>query len=511
MNTHTATAKSPMAISSSTLPPEVELNPIRLRRINPSFSPVKTPKPVAVPARRASSSFGEVNIVSPDPVLPTATLEFKEFSFVGPGGDIAERYAGKYLKAFQDYLVDNFGCCYIEWSGPFLILGFESHIPAEDQRPFSIAGAITFWLPAKGPGYGGSSFNSCLGEMGGQEDIEIDEDIVDLIEWCKMPLDDVILYLADNVFLDCEAVSVFWNTLIVELPKTSTEDYLTRLKSFPMGISGARCILEFHNGPLPNTPRRSRATKPNPTDLKRLVADETDYVLADGVLIERRENRRLTCSWHNWEGLDKKYPGRFGQTDVETQRLYQVNQGVVEGKPGTRVGFVCERLGDTNIALAQLDNGIKFEKGFMELNASEKVLIASKDLNYRDRYIMDSFVTGKQMLQGLGRRNLLERPRRSVAHPDIFVSRGRYDALPSDNVSYIKCRQDDRKTPVAEVLKRGEICGMFHYADLQAKHASVAQYIIYADSFDPLIEDGCTIVQSEGLEKETLLKGTMRT
>ncbi|KAK4168080.1 hypothetical protein QBC43DRAFT_285385 [Cladorrhinum sp. PSN259] len=48
-------------------------------------------------------------------------------------------------------------------------------------------------------------------------------------------------------------------------------------------------------------------------------------------------------------------------------------------------------------------------------------------------------------------------------------------------------------------LKEGEICGMFHFADLTARYATEASsYLIYADAFDPVIEDGWTIKPVEG-------------
>lgn len=283
MDTPIAKARSLTAGSSSTLSPEIKLTPIRKRQTRPSFSPVKTPKTVAVPARRASSGSVEVNTLPPDSDLPNAALEFEEFSFIGPNGDMQEQYAGKYLNAFYIYLADNFDCSYVEFLPPFLVLGFEDEIPAEDQRPFSIAGIITFWVPAGGPGYPGPGFIPLIGDWAAQEEIDISDAILDQIEWCKMPSDEVILYLANHLFRDCEAISVLWGSFIVELPKTSPEDHLERLRNLPRGIRGSRFSLYFHNGPLPNTPRRSRAIEPNPVHLENLVADETDYVFADGM------------------------------------------------------------------------------------------------------------------------------------------------------------------------------------------------------------------------------------
>lgn len=62
---------------------------------------------------------------------------------------------------------------------------------------------------------------------------------------------------------------------------------------------------------------------------------------------------------------------------------------------------------------------------------------------------------------------------------------------------YGESRQVSQRT----VVERGEICGMMHFADIQAKHANQAdRYVIYTDAFDPLIEEGWSIVQVSGAE-----------
>jgi hypothetical protein len=46
------------------------------------------------------------------------------------------------------------------------------------------------------------------------------------------------------------------------------------------------------------------------------------------------------------------------------------------------------------------------------------------------------------------------------------------------------------------VTARGEIGAMMHFADVQLLHASQAEsYFIFADIFDPLIDQGWTIAQ----------------
>jgi hypothetical protein len=47
------------------------------------------------------------------------------------------------------------------------------------------------------------------------------------------------------------------------------------------------------------------------------------------------------------------------------------------------------------------------------------------------------------------------------------------------------------KESETSVLASGEICGMTHYPNLTARYGSEAGlYVVYADDFDPRIEDG---------------------
>ncbi|KAK3934635.1 hypothetical protein QBC46DRAFT_347429 [Diplogelasinospora grovesii] len=347
----------------------------------------------------------------------------------------------------------------------------------------------------------------------------------------------------------CGYLSFLWESLVVELPKTSDEDFAKRLETLPEGIEKAPFCLYYHNGPLPNTPRRSsRAVKPEPAELDNLVADEADYVRTEGkfypgamisslnksgevysstsagVLVQKGQQQRLTCSWHNWEDHVKQHPGKFGQTDTEAQRIFRAAQGAVDGdahKAGTAVGYVRERIGDTDIALAQLDNGIVFENTFMDIDASAKTLVSTNDQNPGDEYLIDSHVTGMQKLKGYGAtaNNQSASPKKHHHHHHL---------LPPDNAAYIAARQGAFATNSTtmtseprirdsvcgsvllrcrdvtkgeesrgEVLKRGEVCAMVHYADLQSKHSllELKHFLIYADAFDPLIEDGWAVVQ----------------
>ena len=68
----------------------------------------------------------------------------------------------------------------------------------------------------------------------------------------------------------------------------------------------------------------------------------------------------------------------------------------------------------------------------------------------------------------------------------------------------------DQSIAEREVLDRGEICGMFHYADLTARDAnSAGEFLIYADAFDPLILDGWSVIPAPGMREEANVEGTL--
>jgi len=52
-----------------------------------------------------------------------------------------------------------------------------------------------------------------------------------------------------------------------------------------------------------------------------------------------------------------------------------------------------------------------------------------------------------------------------------------------------------------EMLDRGEVCGIFHYADLTPRNReSAKQYLAYTEVFDTLIDEGWRVVSAPGQE-----------
>ena len=65
---------------------------------------------------------------------------------------------------------------------------------------------------------------------------------------------------------------------------------------------------------------------------------------------------------------------------------------VFQGKH--KVINVVSRVGLFDIRLAQVDDGVIFSNTFLDIEAKPRRLLALKDIRYRDRFFVDSFVTG---------------------------------------------------------------------------------------------------------------------
>lgn len=544
--------KKPLLKESPALMGGFKLTPIRKRRTKISLSPIKTPTTDTdtLSPRRNSTSFSpstKPEIPNPDVPhsdIPTSALEFEGFSFWGPDGTLGTKHLSREQdEAIRNFLCEKYNVISVWYAFPFLVLGCEGEPPSEDERPFTIGGALAIWKTVE-DSYG---FLPLFGTNGdGEPRMDIDPEMANKLQELEVPPPEVILYLANEVFPDCIALSILWDSLVVELPKTDDDDFHLRLQSLPRHLQGVPHILLYYNGPLPNTQRRRRVIAPKPPHLAEMIVDETDYVSTDGkfypgtmlnsvdksgevyssvtsgVLIEKDGEKRLTCSFHNWADHFDKYGDTFGQDTDDARQHFKA----VQGNPGTVVGFVREKVGRTDIALAQLNDGVIFENQLMEMDYAAKVFVHSDDQRIGDEYMIDSFATGKQRLIGLGRR--FEIGRRSGAG-SLTVPQGHEHLLPTKKVAYVATRQGAyatnhptilrepiirdsvcgsillrcyergiERTEENKVMKKGEVCAMMHFADLQPKCAERAeQYLCYADAFDPLIEGGWKVVQVE--------------
>lgn len=354
-------------------------------------------------------------------------------------------------KELRHYLCEKYGVVTILFCEPFLVLGCDGCLPSPDARPFSVAGQIAIWRDASDMNFiarvGTSGFASAFEGDKNDDGFADDELMVRFppaiqakVRPHEVPHRDIILHVA-SLFPDCSAVTWIWGAFVVELEVRTPEEFTQHLSTLPVGIHGSGFELVFYNGPLPNAAARLRAVKPKPhLDVPRRIAGETNYVKTDGkfypgsmlcsvtkaretysavsagVPVEKDGEQRLTCSYHNWEDHHKNYPDKLGRDDRSARRIFQV----VQGENGTTVGVVGERIGETDIALAELEQGVKFENKFMNLSGSPRLFTRSRDITLVDDFLFDSFTTGRQIVKGVGARFCIGRAP-GTSHPHLAV------------------------------------------------------------------------------------------
>ena len=518
------------------------LTPVRVKKIRPSLSPGKTPAESKSKPRRFSEALAKKPSMScAEYDIGTAALNFREFSFWNEDGRMLnDNISDVHREALHSYLMEHYYVTAVTVSLPFLYLECYPSAPPENERPFSIAGAISVWLEP------GQQIDFCIsvGERGEGERVKIAEDLKDDLHQMRNPREETLLSLAQSHFRNAIAISFIWDAVVVELPKVDHSQFGNLLQELPEGFENANVSLEFHNGPLPYSAHK-RKVKPDATSNgPDAIADESDYVkehgcfypgamihaaddagrnigsVTAGILVEKDFERRLTVSYHCWEPLIQKNPDMFGSSKACT---------VIQGDPGTEVGFVHERIKTTDVSLAKLLPSVEFRNEFMEIDARPKRLLPSKQIQTADEFMIDSFVTGKQRLKCVGVRFPLERRENARNHPHLIDPESH---LPPDKNIYIKLRQGiyatnepkittqpkvregvcgavlvrcrQRTNPLRtldSVLKDGEVAGFMHFADLRSK-GDVSTLLCYADSFDELASEGWEVVQTAEKRKD---------
>src|SRR5205085_11965779 len=87
--------------------------------------------------------------------------------------------------------------------------------PPENERPFSVAGAISVWFEY------GQQIDFCIsvGERGEGERVKVAEDLKDDLHQMRNPQEETLLSLAQSHFQNATAISFIWDAVVVELPR----------------------------------------------------------------------------------------------------------------------------------------------------------------------------------------------------------------------------------------------------------------------------------------------------
>ncbi|KAJ5803825.1 uncharacterized protein N7518_000128 [Penicillium psychrosexuale] len=491
----------------------------RSRRKRPSFSPVKA-RQSSLPPRARSESPPPVK--TGEPAINSAycrdssALDFNEFSLLDDDGSTPS-LGEKCHDLLFEYLREHFGVEDMWVMQPFIFLRC-SERPDPAQRPFTISGCLAFWLgmddplPTLTPGTSG-------GETEIDKFVHVDQNLVQDLKPYRMPKPETLLMVLVQHFPEAAAISFIFNTIIVEFDEVDEDAWRERVGSLPCSFANLALELTYSNGLLANSEWK-RLISPKPADLNTLVSDDSDYIAATGffnpgamissdqedavsagVLVEKGSEQRLTVACHCW---DREFDEKLDHLgDPNHFRVLQAN---------SRVGYVTERIDETDIGLAKLDDTVAFSNRFLDIETAAKVLIPFTGVKTGDKFFIDSFVTGRQRLLCAGVR-VLGCPRgqdflrdRRENPPDgkyVIMHQGIY----ATNDTMITTAPQLRAGICGSVLVRlqrageesicledGEVCGIMHWADLAMKYSTSLKFFCFADPMDPLISNGWACV-----------------
>lgn len=183
-----------------------------------------------------------------------------------------------------------------------------------------------------------------------------------------------------------------------------------------------------------------------------------------------------------------------------------------------RVGNVVSRVGLSDIGLAQVDDGVIFSNTFLDIEAQPRRLLASKDIRYRDRFLVDSFVTGGQSLFCLGVRKPAKRNAAFKAFTASDLSR-----------SYVSFRQGIFATNAAkitgspkirdglcgsalvrlstgtnqDVLAKGEIGGFMVWSNIRDANDDQGRLMCFYEATDQLIAEGWEVAELNSTKRKS--------
>ena len=234
--------------------------------------------------------------------------------------------------------------------------------------------------------------------------LELDDDLAQDIREYHIPKTKNLGRLLCEHFPDALAITSVDAELQIEFPEIPTSEHAERLQKFPGFFSHTNAPrLFYHNGLVFTGQQNKPLKQPMPQTIGGQY-DDSDYVTAQGhfqpgsmicsnsghmitagILVGKGDERRLTVAIHCWQKQLDEISDKLGDS-----QFFRVTQG------RTDVGHVSSRLGNTDIGLATLNDGVEFSNRFIVLPWGPTQLLHSDMLKQGDTYIMDNFTTGRQ-------------------------------------------------------------------------------------------------------------------
>ncbi|KAJ4271404.1 hypothetical protein NW762_000106 [Fusarium torreyae] len=375
---------------------------------------------------------------------------------------------------------------------PFFVLGCPfNELPEEDERPFTIGGALAIFLPEEQC----SNFilNSTEYVHGNYRNPSTS------IQRRRNPaiaaLRESVLELA-NLFPECTAITRLGEETWIEMPKTGMADFYQRFHNSPDVHSEDVYV---RNGPMLSETRQLEAeegnknddastkTKLEPGSVIKLVNDgqATCCPASAGILVEKTEEKRLVLL------PDRRETQVYSSTDSEQA-----------------LAHIPEQVHKSDLVLAQLKGSVRFQN-LLDNTKLINTLVRSDVLIFGSPCVISIPATEPQMLFRYGKR--FEIARNSCAPPRISRELGVYLA----NNPASLCPPNTKKSlsgalildcfvdvspgdPVPDPQELGQVCGMVssvNYSLSQGYALRGEDYIVYAEEFDSIIDDGWEVAR----------------
>ena len=189
---------------------------------------------------------------------------------------------------------------------------------------------------------------------------------------------------------------------------------------------------------------------------------------------------------------------------------------VFQGK--NKVGNVVSQVGLSDIGLAQVADGVIFSNTFLDIEAKPRRLLALKDIRYRDRFLVDSFVRGVQSLLCLGVRKPTKRNAafKAFTPPDlsrsyISVPQGIFATNAAEITGSPKIRDGICGSALVrlstgtnqDVLAQGEIGGSMVWSNIRDSNDDQGRLMCFCEATDQLIAEGWEVAEQNSTKRKS--------
>lgn len=186
----------------------------------------------------------------------------------------------------------------------------------------------------------------------------------------------------------------------------------------------------------------------------------------------------------------------------------------------TPVANVVSRVGSSDIGLAKLKNGVKFDNTFLYINTTAKSFLPQQAIKFNDFFQIDSFVTGVQPLTCLGIRRQTATGRQAkdlqtfleFGVPYLAVDQGIYatnapeingkpqirDGVCGSPLLFVRTSGENKEL----TLLKGQIGAFMHWSNVRDPYSSGPRLLCFCDSVQPLIDRQWEIADSNHLPQE---------